>query len=60
STQLSECRPGLGQLDYGTYLIELSKLKDIPLMLEHLPNAEEYKKAASHVRSVGTGIGLTL
>lgn len=60
ATQLSECRPGEGQLDYHTYLTELSKLKDIPLMLEHLPTAEEYVKAASYVRSIGTNAGITL
>jgi sugar phosphate isomerase/epimerase len=60
STQLEECRPGLGQLDYRTYLTELSKLKDIPLMLEHLPSAAEYEMAASFVRSVGTEVGITL
>lgn len=58
--QLVECRPGLGQLDYRTYLTELSKLKNIPLMLEHLPNAEEYEKAAAYVRSVGNEVGVTL
>jgi sugar phosphate isomerase/epimerase len=60
STKFDECRPGLGQLDYKTYLGELSKLKDIPLMLEHLPSAEEYEKAAAFVRSVGSEIGVTL
>jgi sugar phosphate isomerase/epimerase len=58
--QLVECRPGLGQLDYHTYLTELSKLKDIPLMLEHLPTAEEYEKAASFVRSVGSKNGIII
>ena len=60
STQLFECRPGLGQLDYRTYLIELSRLKNIPLMLEHLPTAEEYEKAASYVRSVGSKNGISI
>ena len=58
--QLVECRPGLGQLDYRIYLTELSKQKNIPLMLEHLPNAEEYEKAAAYVRSVGNEIGVIL
>jgi sugar phosphate isomerase/epimerase len=58
--QLVECRPGLGQLDYRTYLMELSKLKDIPLMLEHLPSAEEYEKAATYVRKVGSENGIIL
>jgi hypothetical protein len=60
STQLEECRPGLGQLDYRIYLRELGKLKDIPLMLEHLPSSSEYEKAASFVRSIGTEIGITI
>ena len=60
STQLEECRPGLGQLDYKTYLKELSKLKNVPLMLEHLPSASEYEKAASFVRSIGAQIGITI
>jgi sugar phosphate isomerase/epimerase len=60
STELEECRPGLGQLDYRIYLKELSKLKDIPLMLEHLPSAAEYEKAAAYVRSVGKDIGVAL
>jgi sugar phosphate isomerase/epimerase len=58
--QLVECRPGLGQLDYRTYLMELSKLKDIPLMLEHLPTAEEYEKAAAYVRNIGRENGIIL
>jgi sugar phosphate isomerase/epimerase len=60
STQLEECRPGLGQLDYRIYLGELSKLKEIPLMLEHLPTADEYDRAAAFVRSIGKGIGISI
>ena len=55
---LDEIRPGLGRLDYAVFLKELSKLKDIPLMLEHLENQEEYRKAADYVRSVGQKIGV--
>jgi sugar phosphate isomerase/epimerase len=51
--QLSECRPGLGQMDYTTFLTELSKLPDIPLMMEHLETQEEYTQAAAYIRSVG-------
>jgi sugar phosphate isomerase/epimerase len=60
TTHLDEVRPGLGGLDYAVFLRELSKLPDIPLMLEHLPNAEEYRLAATHVRSVAKSIGLSL
>jgi len=58
TTHLDEVRPGQGGLDYATFLRELSKLPGVPLMLEHLPNAQEYEKAAGHIRSVGRGLGL--
>ena len=51
--QLDECAPGLGKLNYKTFLLELSRLKDIPLMMEHLNTAEEYSSAADYIRSVG-------
>lgn len=50
--QMDEVRAGLGNLDYGTYLQELAKLKDVPLMMEHLETAEAYEQAAAHIRSV--------
>ena len=59
TTHLDEVRPGLGGLDYAAFLTELSKLPDIPLMLEHLPNAEEYRLAAEHIRSVAKKLGLS-
>jgi sugar phosphate isomerase/epimerase len=49
-----EIRPGLGALDYGTYLSELAKLSDPPpLMLEHLSSADEYAQARRHILEVG-------
>ncbi len=58
---LDEVRPGTGGLDYRTYLRELDRLDpDIPLMLEHLPNEEEYDLAAAHVRAVALEIGCKL
>ena len=60
TTHLDEVRPGKGGLDYATFLTELSKLGEIPLMLEHLPNAEEYRLAAEHIRSVARAQGLPL
>jgi sugar phosphate isomerase/epimerase len=59
TTHLDEVRPGLGGLDYATFLKELSKRPDVPLMLEHLPNAEEYRLAAEYVRSVGKKAGVS-
>jgi len=59
TTHLDEIRPGLGGLDYATFLKELSKRPDVPLMLEHLSNAEEYRLAAEYVRGVGKKEGLS-
>ncbi|MDA3823683.1 MAG: TIM barrel protein [Bacteroidales bacterium] len=56
--QLDEVRAGLGTLDYAVFLKELSKLKDVPLMMEHLNSAEEYRLAAEHIRGVGKSVGL--
>lgn len=59
TVHLDEVRPGLGALDYDVFLTELVKLDaDVPLMLEHLPNAEEYALAAQHIRQVATRNGL--
>ncbi len=60
TTHLDEVRPGLGGLDYAVFLSELSRMPNVPLMLEHLPNQAEYKKAADYVRSVATKEGLIL
>ncbi|MDH3652465.1 MAG: sugar phosphate isomerase/epimerase [Saprospiraceae bacterium] len=51
--QLDECQPGLGKLNYDVFLSELSRLKDIPLMMEHLKTAAEYAAGADYIRSVG-------
>ena len=55
-----EVVPGTGQIDYATYLRELSMLGvDAPLMLEHLQTAEEYDAGREYIRSVGARIGVT-
>ena len=59
TTHLDEVRPGFGGLDYAVFLKELSKRPDVPLMLEHLPNAEEYRLAADYIRSVGKKAGVS-
>jgi len=57
----SEVRPGLGDLDYRTFLTELDRLApDLPLMLEHLPRAEEYAAAATHIRGVAAELAISL
>ncbi len=50
TTHLDEVRPGSGGLNYPVFLSELQHFRDVPLMLEHLPDAEEYRKAADFVR----------
>ncbi len=53
TVHLDETRPGLGGLDYVSFLTELDKLPpDVPLMLEHLSTAKEYRLAAEYIRSV--------
>ena len=44
---------------YSYFLKELSKLKNVPLMIEHLKSDEEYKKAADYIRSVGDKNGIS-
>ncbi len=54
-----EVRPGTGTIDYETFLRRLARLpQDAPLMIEHLPNAEEYDKAREHIFDVGRKIGI--
>lgn len=53
TVHLDEVRPGLGGLDYVAFLHELRRLDpNMPLLLEHLPDAAEYELAADFVRSV--------
>jgi sugar phosphate isomerase/epimerase len=59
TTHLDEVRAGTGGLDYTTFLKELSKFPGVPLMLEHLSKAEDYDKAAAHIRSVAKDQGLS-
>ncbi len=56
---LDEIRPGLGGLDYKMFLKELSKYPDVPLMIEHLKDAEEYKQAADYIRGVAKEVGVS-
>jgi sugar phosphate isomerase/epimerase len=52
TTHINETQPGLGNLDYAVYLSELSKLNDIPLMLEHMEEPKQYKAALKHLHGV--------
>jgi sugar phosphate isomerase/epimerase len=59
TVHLEEARPGLGKLDYATYLREVNRLsRDVPVMLEHLPQ-EEYAPASEYVVGVAEREGLS-
>ncbi len=59
TVHLDEVRPGLGGLDYRTYMRELDRLDtNIPLMLEHLSTEEEYRLAAEHIRNIAADEGI--
>lgn len=54
-----EVVPGRGEVDYKTYLRELSKLPvDAPLMLEHLKTAEEYDEGKRYIQKTAAEIGV--
>lgn len=58
TTHIDEVRPGLGTYDFSTLFEEVHKLNpDIPMLLEHLPDAGEYEAAAHSLRSVGSAAG---
>ena len=60
SVHLDEVRPGMGALDYETFLTELNKLDpDTPLLIEHLASPVEYVLAAAHIRGVAKRAGIT-
>jgi sugar phosphate isomerase/epimerase len=59
TVHLDEVLLGTGGLDYKIFLTELSKLKNVPLMLEHLKTREDYTRAAANVRNIAKSIGVT-
>lgn len=53
TVHLDEVRPGLGNLDYGTFLREVSRLDpDTSLIVEHLKQPDEYRAAIDYIRDV--------
>jgi len=61
TVHLDEVRAGLGGFDFHACLRELDRLgPDLPLMIEHLPTAEEYALAAEHIRGVAREVGVAL
>jgi sugar phosphate isomerase/epimerase len=56
-----EVRPGLGALDYPTYLRGVAQLPQRPpLMLEHLSTPAEYDAARRHLQDLSTRVGVPL
>lgn len=53
TTHLDEVRPGAGVLDYRVYLREAHRADpDMPVLVEHLSNEEEYRLAVQYIRGV--------
>lgn len=61
TVHLDEVRPGLGYFDYKALLGSVMEYcPEAPVLLEHLPSAEEYDLAAAYVRGVAASIGIEM
>lgn len=61
TVHLDEARPGLGALDYRTYISELHKLNpELPMMIEHLSTAEDYDLGIKYIRDTASSIGVPI
>ena len=61
TVHLDEVRPGLGALDYKTFLRELERwAPKAPLMIEHLETEEEYALATDFIRSTAGEAGVAI
>lgn len=61
TVHLDECRPGLGNLDYETYLTCLDKLDDnVCFMLEHMEEEADYIAAVRHLKGLAGRLGIRL
>lgn len=59
SIHFREVTCGTGCIDFATYLRRLAMLEgDAPLMIEHMPNAEEYDKSRRYLMEVGQRVGV--
>lgn len=52
--QFDEVRPGLGKIDYRAFVAELRKYPEVPIMLEHLQTAEEYREGMAFISKIAT------
>lgn len=58
---LREVPPGTGYLDYATFLRLTKQLDpDTPLIMEHLPDRETYKRSGERIRAVAAEIDLSV
>lgn len=56
---VDEIVPGKGFLDYHTYLREISRLNEVPLIMEHMKR-DEFAVGAAYIRKVATEEGLQI
>jgi sugar phosphate isomerase/epimerase len=56
-----EVIPGRGVLDYRTFLKRAEQISpNLPVMMEHLPKAEDYGEGAKYIRRVAQEVGVTV
>ena len=61
TVHLDECRPGLGALDYETYLQCMTKLDDRAcMMLEHMTEEIDYIEATKHIKALAQKLNIKL
>ncbi len=61
NVHFQEVIPGRGEVDYRTYLSELSRLPlETPLMLEHLKTAEDYDEGRLYIQKIAGEISVKL
>lgn len=61
TVHLDECRPGLGALDYATYLTCLSKLPEqTSMMLEHMTDQDDYIEATKYIKGIAHKLNISL
>ena len=59
TVHLDEAQPGLGAMDYKTFFTCLKDLDpDMPVLLEHMPEKEQYVAGAKYLREVAASVGL--
>jgi len=59
SAYITEVAAGEGELDYETYLVRLSRLKNpCPLLIEHLPE-EKYPVAKQYIEDTAAKVGVS-